>query len=217
MTDTRREFGRVLGIYDPVLIAAAAIVFGVVFFALVRYRRREGRDPTARREALLVESLYAVGLAVIAAFLVAATFRANDREVGTRADPGLEIDVTAFKWQWRFDFPGKQAQPVVGTLGRPAHVVVPARTVIRFRLRSRDVIHSFWVPETRFKRDAFPSRTTTFDLVFEDEGTFTGRCAEYCGLRHADMLFQVEVRSPAGFRSWLAGRSGGGGGNGGLG
>jgi cytochrome c oxidase subunit 2 len=206
MTDTREEFGRLLSLYDGVLIAAAAVVFAVVLFALVRYRRREGRVSSGRSDAPVVESLYALTLALVAAVLVAFTFRAEERVTRVVGDPGLRIDVTAFKWQWRFAYPGKGVRPVVGSEGAPARLVVPADTTIRFTLTSRDVIHSFWVPETRFKRDAFPKRTTQFDLVFSERGAFTGRCAEFCGLRHADMTFTVEVLSPASFRSWLAQR-----------
>jgi cytochrome c oxidase subunit 2 len=207
MTDTRDEFGRLLSLYDGVLIAAAAVVFAVVLFALVRYRRREGRVSSGRSDAPVVESLYALALALVAAVLVAFTFRAEERVTRVVDDPGLRIDVTAFKWQWRFTYAGKDVRPVVGSEGAPARLVVPADTTIRFTLTSRDVIHSFWIPETRFKRDAFPMRTTQFDLVFSERGTFTGRCAEFCGLRHADMTFAVVVLSPASFRSWLARRS----------
>ena len=204
MTDTRDEFGDLLGLYDPILIATAAIVFGAVFFALFRYRSRAGREVSGRREATIRESVYAVVLAVIAAVLVGATFRANDRETRLASSPGLRVDVTAFKWQWRFEYTGQDVAPAVGTLGRPARLVVPADTTVRFTLTSRDVIHSLWIPEVRFKRDAFPKRTTQFDLVFPRQGAFIGRCAEFCGLRHADMIFHVQVLSPAGFRSWLA-------------
>jgi cytochrome c oxidase subunit 2 len=206
VTDTRDEFGDLLGLYDPVLITIAAIIFAVVLFALVRYRAREGRSTSKRREATVRESVYAITLAVIAAVLVAFTFRVNDRVVRLSDDPGLRLSVTAFKWQWRFEYPGRGVRPVIGTQGKPAHIVVPADTTIQFTLTSRDVIHSLWIPEVRFKRDGFPKRKTQFDLVFADEGRFTGRCAEFCGLRHADMLLFVDVRSPAAFRSWLAQR-----------
>lgn len=209
MNDTREEFGDLLGLYVPVLIVTAAVIYGVVLFVLVRYRRRDGGAASTRREAPIAESVYAVVLAVIAALLVAATFRGNDKVVQLSDDPGLRIDVTAFKWQWRFAYAGEDVRPVVGTFGAPARLVVPADTTIRFTLTSRDVIHSLWIPEVRFKRDAFPRRTTQFDLSFPDEGRFTGRCAEFCGLRHADMLVFVDVRSPAAFRSWLSQRRSG--------
>jgi cytochrome c oxidase subunit 2 len=80
---------------------------------------------------------------------------------------------------------------------------VPSDTTVRFTLTSRDVIHSFWVPAVRFKRDAFPKRTTTFDLVFDQPGFHPGYCAEYCGLQHGAMHFSVNVLAPADFSAWV--------------
>jgi len=64
---------------------------------------------------------------------------------------------------------------------------------VRFELRSPDVIHSFWIPEFYFKMDVVPGRANSFDLTPTREGTFTGRCAELCGLYHSRMLFEVHV------------------------
>jgi cytochrome c oxidase subunit 2 len=74
---------------------------------------------------------------------------------------------------------------------------------VRFEISSRDVIHSFWIPELRFKRDAFPNRVTDFDLVFDPGVTTTGRCAEFCGLGHDRMDFQVVSMQPNAFVRWL--------------
>jgi cytochrome c oxidase subunit 2 len=77
---------------------------------------------------------------------------------------------------------------------------------VRFTLRSRDVIHALWFPELRFKRDAFPGKTQTFDLVFDEPETFTARCAEFCGLDHAEMTLDVRAVPQAEYRTWLDGR-----------
>jgi cytochrome c oxidase subunit 2 len=81
---------------------------------------------------------------------------------------------------------------------------VPAGQRVEFSLTSRDVIHSFWIPFERFKRDAFPDRVNRFDLVFDDPGGHDGICAEFCGLRHTGMRFRVLVLSEPDFRRWLA-------------
>ena len=83
-------------------------------------------------------------------------------------------------------------------------LVVPARETVEFAITSRDVIHAFWVPHLRFKRDAFPRLTTKFDLVFDKPGSYPGNCAEFCGLHHADMRFGVRVLPRAEFDEWLA-------------
>jgi cytochrome c oxidase subunit 2 len=167
----------------------------------LRYRDRTG-TPSEKDEAKLAESLYAVGLAVIAVLLVAATFRTENRVDPVRPNPGLRIGITSFQWQWRFDYPNGRS--VLGTRDRLPVLVVPVNTLIRFTATSQDVIHSFWIPDARFKRDTFPNRTTTFDLVFDHEGDQLGHCAEFCGLRHSNMDFVVRVTSTAEFRTWEA-------------
>lgn len=203
LVDTRDEFDDLWALYLPIGAAVAAIVFGLVLFAVVRYRRRGAELPRGREGPPVVEGLYALLLAGVVVFLVAATFRTNDRETRLASHPGARVDVTAFQWGWRFTYPG-EGVTVVGDDKRPPTLVVPTHTAVRFTLRSRDVIHAFWIPELRFKRDAFPKRETTFDLSFEEEGSMeTGRCAEFCGLAHGEMTFDVAAMAGPEFRDWL--------------
>jgi cytochrome c oxidase subunit II len=204
-TDTRDEFQDLWGVYLPIGIAVAVIVFALVFFLLVRYRRRDDELPRRREGPPILEGLYALLLAGVVVFLVAMTFRTDDRVIEVSADPGLEIDVTAFQWGWRFTYVD-EGVTVVGDDRRPPTMVVPTDTTVQFTLTSRDVIHSFWIPEVRFKRDAFPERESTFDLVFTEEEESTGRCAEFCGLAHGEMTFQVVGMESAEFTDWLGTR-----------
>ena len=204
--DTREEFDDLWGLYLPIGVAVAAIVFGIVLFTLVRYRRRGDELSGSREGRPVIESLYALLLAGVVVFLLAATFRTNDRETDLASDPGAEVDVTAFQWGWRFTYPG-EGVTVVGDDRRPPTLVVPTDTTVRFNLLSRDVVHAFWIPELRFKRDAFPKRETSFDLSFREEGRMeSGRCAEFCGLAHGEMTFNVVAMSSPEFRDWLRGQ-----------
>lgn len=207
MIDTRAEFRDLLSLYLPVMIAVVAIVVTVVLFALLRYRAGAGRTPSAKSDAPVLESAYALVLVAVVAVFVWATFTTETKVDRVSSDPGLRVDVVAFKWQWRFAYPGAGIRPIVGTEHTRPTLVVPTRTTIRFTMTSRDVIHALWVPALRFKRDAFPKRTTEFDLVFDHPGAFAGRCAEFCGLDHADMTFVVRALPPQQFRRWLAQRS----------
>ena len=81
--------------------------------------------------------------------------------------------------------------------------MLPLGRTIRVVLTSNDVIHSFWVPDFLFKRDAIPGRPTQFDLTTTEAGTFRGECAEFCGLNHAYMTFRVRVASPEAYAAWL--------------
>ena len=75
---------------------------------------------------------------------------------------------------------------------------------MRFRLHADDVIHSFWVPEFGTKRDLIPGIDNEIDLDIVEAGTWTGRCAEYCGLDHATMDFEVRAVPGDEFDAWLA-------------
>jgi cytochrome c oxidase subunit 2 len=204
MTDTRSEFTDLLWIFGPITGVVFGVVLVLVLVTIVRSRRQD-RDPGWRSAWPRAEVLYAIGLAAIVGVLVAFTFTTESDVDAVSDDPGLVVDVTGFQWQWRFVYPN--GVTVVGSRAQPAELVVPGDTTVRFRLSARDVIHSFWIPSLRFKRDAFPEHTEEFDLVFPDEGQFPGRCAEFCGLRHADMVFDVVVLSREEFDTWLAGRA----------
>jgi cytochrome c oxidase subunit 2 len=188
----------------------AAAVFAVVLLAyiliVVRFRRRRtaGPDdaPPQPSDRWRWELAYAAVLAVVAAVLITLSLRAVDRVDRLSANPGLTIDVTAFKWQWAFTYRDEGVR-IEGVEGEEPTLTVPTHTTVRFTLRSNDVIHAFWVPDVRFKRDAFPNRTTEFDLRFDETGRHEGICAEFCGLDHTIMRFEVDALPPSEFARWL--------------
>jgi cytochrome c oxidase subunit II len=143
------------------------------------------------------------------AVLLTLTFDTQGKVDALSPSPGLRVRVTAAKWNWRFEYPEQGITRISGDT-RPTTLVVPSDTTVRFALTSRDVIHAFWIPEVRFKRDAFPKRTTEFDLVFDKPGFYSGVCAEFCGLKHGQMHFSVEVQSPRDFEDWVAAERGAG-------
>ena len=200
------EFQDLFTIYAPIAAAVFAVVLLAYIGIIVRFRRRraagEAPEPPQPREHWRWEVAYAVALAVVAAVLITLSLRATDRVGKLSANPGLTVDVTAFKWQWAFDYRGEGVK-ITGDEGSEPTLTVPADTTVRFTLKSNDVIHSFWIPNVRFKRDAFPNRTTEFDLRFTDLGQHEGICAEFCGLDHTIMRFQVDVLPRDQFASWL--------------
>ena len=163
--------------------------------------------------------LYAVGLATIAIILVSFTFQSmselksdNPTEASAAAPPGgppLTIKVVASRWNWRFDYPDHGISEAGGPHRLP-ELVVPVGNV-RFEVSSLDVIHSFYVASLRFKRDAFPAHVNAFTLGFTQPGVQRagGQCAEYCGLRHSYMDFDVRVVPREEFDRWARARAGG--------
>jgi len=208
---TRDEYVDLFDIYWPIGVAVGVVVVVATLFALWRYRASRVGDgwPQRRAENLPLELGYAAVLAAIVALLVYFTFSTQSDLDRADAQPaGETIDVTGARWNWRFAYrrygiasEGSGAGKVLPTL------TVPSDTPIRFRGSSDDVIHSFYIPHERFKRDVFPGRTTTWTLSFsrQDEGMHRewGTCAEFCGAFHAYMKFDVEVVSPADFRAWV--------------
>lgn len=199
----RDEFRGLFDLYLPIAVAVTAVVFAATLYAVIRYRRRDDRPPAQRSEATLLEALVALAIAGIVAVLVSATF-VTEARVDRTGSGSVRLDVTAFQWGWRFTYPGRGVT-VIGNSVDPPTLALPADQTTEVSLTSRDVIHSFWIPDARFKRDAIPGRDNRFDLVFDedDAGEHEGVCAEFCGLRHSRMGFDVLVLSGAGFERWL--------------
>ena len=204
-TSTRQDFQDLFSLYMLVAGIVIVLVLGAIAYAVVRYRRREGAAPHEVRGLRPLEGVWIVLLSATVVLLLVSTFRTEDRVDAVADDPAQTVRVTAFQWGWRFSYPGTGVS-VTGNSQRLPVLVVPAGVPVRLELSARDVIHAFWIPELRFKRDAFPNRVTDFDLVFDPGVTTTGRCAEFCGLGHDRMDFQVVSMSPDGFARWLRSR-----------
>jgi cytochrome c oxidase subunit 2 len=83
-------------------------------------------------------------------------------------------------------------------------MVVPAGEPIHIVLTSTDVVHSFYVPQFLFKRDAIPGRPNEFDLTIDEPGAYGGQCAEFCGVFHDRMTLTVRAMTRVDYDAWLA-------------
>lgn len=188
----------------------ASIVYGLIFWCVIRYRRRRADDLEAQGEQLRanvpIEVLYTVLPFVLATTLFILTFRTERVIDDVSPNPDMVLNVQGYTWGWRFTYPGEGVSVVSPPSGEGIpgpQIVLPLGRTIRVVLTSNDVIHAFWVPEFLFKRDAIPGRPTQFDLTTTEAGTFRGHCAEFCGLNHAYMTFTVRVASPEAYAAWL--------------
>jgi cytochrome c oxidase subunit 2 len=210
MTDTAREYRHLFDIYVPIGVGVFLVILAFVLFSLVRYRWRPGRVPEGRHEHPLLEGSYAVVLAAVAALLLYFTFNTEAKVDKLPKRPGLRVVVTSAQWNWRFDYPKYRISQFSSSL-KEGTLYVPSGTQVLFLIRSVDVVHSFWIPAMRIKKDAFPGATNKVSMIFGKPGvTQSGQCAEYCGLHHADMLFRVRVLKPAAFDAWARSRQRGG-------
>ena len=205
LISTRHEYGWLFGIYVPIAAGVFAVVCVVVLGAVLRYRRRSVADVSRVSERDGLEAGYAALLTATVAFLLYLTFTAEHRvdTVSLRQTPALTVNVIGAKWEWEFRYPRYGIVHRSGTIGRQP-LVVPVNRAVRFNLSSQDVIHAFWVPDLRYKRDLIPGRTQTVVLTFTRPGLFPGECAEFCGLRHPEMVFNVRVLEPGQFARWAA-------------
>jgi cytochrome c oxidase subunit II len=124
-----------------------------------------------------------------------------DRSLAEVGPDPLRIKVTANQWWWQVEYQGATPSQRVTTanelhlpLGRPAVI----------ELHAQDVIHSFWAPNLAGKTDLIPGRTNYLAVTPRRVGVFRGQCAEFCGLEHALMAFDVHVETPAAFEAWRA-------------
>lgn len=184
----------------------AAVVFGLVaslvLWSAVRYRRRDDQLPKQTEGNNKLELAWTVVPFLLVIFLFVMTLRTQNRVL---SDPpgGVTIDVTAFQWSWQFDYEDTGRQ-VVGGPGRIPELLVPAGVPVHIKLRSSDVVHSFYVPRTLFKRQAIPGTVNEFDLRFTQTGIYPGECTQFCGVAHSDMLFTVHVVSQSAFQQFLS-------------
>jgi cytochrome c oxidase subunit 2 len=201
------EQGR--AIYDlyNLFMYIAAVVFvvvsGLVIWSVIRYRRRGDELPTQTHGNNRLELIWTLIPTVIVLALFVFTLRAQDKVLDQSGEADVNVTVTAFQWSWRFTYEGTGAEVV----GSPEHVpemVVPVGQTIRVKLLSADVVHSFYVPQTLFKRQAIPGTDNLFDLTFEKEGLYHGQCTQFCGLQHPDMTYRVRVVNQGQYQSWLA-------------
>lgn len=206
-----------------VVIAAAVfvVITGVMFFAVARFRRRPGSEPSHVTSHSKLELVYGAAVAALAIFLVANSITTNGERID--AKPSLQIDVTGFQWCWKFHYvtagsgAGGSAASGPTVTGRCVDgnvpvAVVPVGQVIRFDVTSDDVIHAFWIPYLKYKTFAYPGHVNSFEARFTAPGTYPGRCAEFCGLYHAEMQFKIRSVPAAQFQQWLANPPAGGSG-----
>jgi cytochrome c oxidase subunit II len=187
-------------------ITAAVVgvtVWGLILWCVIAYRRRTPDLPNQTRYNLPIETLYTVTPLLVVAALFTWTIRQQNEILELSREPDVTIGVVGQQWSWTFNYADEGVYDV-GTAAENPTLYLPVDNLVRFELRSPDVIHSFWIPSFYFKMDVIPGRLNEFQMTPDTEGTFKGKCAELCGTYHSRMLFNVRIVSEAEYRAHIA-------------
>ena len=200
------QAARIAGLYWFFFwVCAVAYVATIAFLiaAVIRGRRNETADSSVERERSLSRGV-AIGSGLTVAAMITLLFvsAATGGAVGTFAADKrdqLEIDVTGHQWWWEITYPDPESDKIIHTANE---IHIPVGKPILFRLATRDVIHSFWVPNLHGKRDLIPGRVNKLWMQADHPRVFRSQCAEFCGLQHAHMSLVVVAESAADFKRW---------------
>jgi cytochrome c oxidase subunit 2 len=215
-------------LYQVTLVLALVIFFLVsagIIWAIFRYRRRgPGLPPQVHGSSTLEIGWTIVPLVILVALFIPSMILVVDLKTPVSAeDADVTIEVMGQQWYWTFTYcqagdcartgnlviqRTPPAYPDYGesdalTRFQPPTIVVPVGETVLFKVRSRDVVHSFYVPHFYFKIQAIPGNVNDFSIRVTEPGVYSGHCVQFCGLRHSDMLFIVDAREPAEYQRWL--------------
>lgn len=185
--------------------AVFVLVQGTLLVFLIRYRSRPGHQALYTHGNTTVEIVWTVIPALILIVLAFYSQNVWSYVQGTPPPHDLEVQITAEQFAWNIAYPGPD-----GTLGTPDDVTtinqlhLPVHRTVLISLRSKDVIHSFFVPQFRLKLDAVPGLTGHLWVTPMATGSFDIACAELCGLGHYRMRGYLTIEPAEAFQAWLA-------------
>jgi cytochrome c oxidase subunit II len=180
-----------------------AIVAAVSVIAVLKFRAKPDDDsdgpPIHGHTGLEIAWTAIPALLVTAIAIVSAIVLAKDDAAGSNP---LRVNVTAQQFVWTFTYPqfGNKVSPVLR---------LPVKRSVVLHMTSKDVIHSFWVPEFRQKQDLVPGINPTLHITPNRVGTYPVICTELCGLGHALMRSRTVVMKADEFQRWASGGQGG--------
>lgn len=220
--DVYQLHNTILGIVTVI----GVLVFTAMFTSIVVHRKSKGYEPAKFTHSTKAEIIWtAIPVLILVVMAVPATRVLIDMETTGGAE--MNIKVTGYQWLWKYDYieddvsiysaldRGSNRARQLGSGIDPRTVdnyllevdnrmVVPVNTRIRFLLTADDVIHSWWVPELGWKRDAIPGMVNEAWTLIEEEGVYRGQCAELCGKDHGFMPIVVEAVSREAYDEWVA-------------
>ena len=199
----------------------AAVVFGVMFYSIVKHRKSQGVEAAQFHENTRVEVIWTlVPVLILVGMAIPATKALVAMEDTSNSD--LTIQVTGYQWKWKYDYLDEEIsffsnmsttpEEIAGEVPMSKHylldvdepLVVPINKKIRILTTAADVIHAWWVPELGFKRDAIPGFINESWALIKEPGVYRGQCAELCGKDHGFMPIVVVAKTEDEYRQWVS-------------
>jgi cytochrome c oxidase subunit 2 len=186
------------------------LVEAILLYTIFRFRRRSDADePQHVHGNTALEIAWTIAPAVILTFIAVPTVRTIFRTQARAVPNALQVEVVGHQWWWEFRYPQYTTRTPAGrvdTLVTANDLYLPIGRTANFTLRTKDVLHSFWIPQLGGKRDLISNHTNY--LWFTPDTSlrttvFNGSCNEYCGASHANMRFRTFVVTPTEFDGWV--------------
>jgi cytochrome c oxidase subunit 2 len=221
VTDTSRDVYDLHMLIFWICVWIGVAVFGVMFYSIYHHRKSKGavaaqfhESTTAEIAWTIVPMLILIGMAIPATRTLVA--------MEDTTEPDLTIKVTGYQWKWGYEYLDEGIQ-FFSNLSTPREqignaadkgehyllevdnpLVVPVNKKIRILTTAADVIHSWWVPDLGWKKDAIPGFVNDSWTLIKKPGVYRGQCAELCGKDHGFMPVVVEAKTEEDYQQWLA-------------
>jgi len=210
-----------------ICVGIGVVVFGVMFWSIVRHRRAAGHEAVQFHESTQLELAWTIIPTII---LVVMAIPATQTLIAMYDTGGedLTVEIRGYQWKWQykyldddynntFSFFSNMSTPrdeIENRSVKGEHYLlevdnplrIPARRKVRFLVTSEDVIHAWWVPDFGIKRDAVPGMLNEMWTIVDEPGVYRGQCTELCGKDHGFMPVVVEVMEPTEYDAWYAAR-----------
>ena len=208
-----------------VCLGIFVVVFGAMFYSLLKHRKSVGHQAAQFHENTTVEVIWTVipfiilmGMAYPAAKVVI--------DMKDTSNPDMTVKITGYQWKWGYDYLNDGVhfysnlstprEQINGTAAKGEHyllevdepMVVPVGKRVRLLITANDVIHSWWVPAFSVKQDGIPGFIRDSWFKADKIGTYRGQCAELCGKEHGFMPIVVKVVSEDDYKAWVAMKKG---------
>jgi cytochrome c oxidase subunit II len=183
------------------VVFTVAVTAAMLYF-VAKYKRRKGVPSEPTGHFMKLELMWTILPTIFIFFLFHAGFVGYIRNA-TAAEGATEIRVRGKKWSWEFEYPTGDRVPGMAMPGAPGGLHLEVNRPYKMIISSEDVLHSFYIPEFRMKRDAVPGQYSFIQFTPTKTGPAHVFCAEYCGTSHSAMLADVFVETPEEHKKFL--------------